>query len=384
MQTRVVLLGLVFGSLVACSGEDSTGGPAGSGGDGAKGGAGAGSGGGSGSSGTLGSAGTLGAGGAQGGTGGALGSGGSAGTAGASGGALGSGGAGGGGAAGSGGGAGAGGTDGVGGTGGGPTCTGSTLRPGENTRTLQVGGVSRTYILHVPASYTGSTPVPLVVDFHPILFSGSFERGNSGYLELSDQEGFIVAWPNGIDNAWNVGPCCTRSRTVDDLGFAKALVDQIKAEGCVDPKRVYATGFSMGGGMSQFLGCNAADVFAAIAPSAFDLLQESEEPCHPSRPISVILFRGTADNIVPYAGGASRPPNGLNVTIHFLGARATFQRWAELNGCTGSPVAGAGGCETYAQCREGAEVTLCTAQGGGHSSGDERAGWEMMKKHPIP
>jgi poly(3-hydroxybutyrate) depolymerase len=125
--------------------------------------------------------------------------------------------------------------------------------------------------------------VPLVIDFHPILFNGSFERGNSGYLQLSDRDGFIVAWPNGIDNAWNVGPCCTRSRTVDDVAFARALVDAIKAEGCVDPKRVYATGFSMGGGMSHYLACHAADVFAAVVPSAFDLLEENSPMCNPAR-----------------------------------------------------------------------------------------------------
>src|SRR5689334_22069331 len=108
-----------------------------------------------------------------------------------------------------------------------------------------------------------------------------FARDGSGYRELSDSEGFIVAWPIGIDQAWNIGPCCTRSRDVDDLGLALQLVDKIKGQGCIDPKRVYATGFSMGGGMSHFLACNAADVFAAVVPAAFDLLEPDEEPCMP-------------------------------------------------------------------------------------------------------
>jgi polyhydroxybutyrate depolymerase len=140
----------------------------------------------------------------------------------------------------------------------------------------------------------------------------------------------------------------------------------------------------MGGGMSHYLACNAADLFAAVAPSAFDLLAAEEEPCMPSRPISVISFRGTADPIVPYAGGASSPPNGLNVTIHFQGAENTFKKWAELNGCTGEPMAGSGGCRTYAQCKAGTEVTLCTKQGGSHDPGDAKLGWAFMKKHPMP
>ncbi|HEX4341342.1 MAG TPA: PHB depolymerase family esterase [Polyangiaceae bacterium] len=277
---------------------------------------------------------------------------------------------------------------GAGGAGGGGavTCPAtSTLPMGETTQSIMVGGVSRSYILHVPAKYTGTSPTPLVVDWHPILATAQFERGNSGYAALSDSEGFIVAYPQGIDNAWNIGPCCTMSRTVDDLGFAKALVDKLKSQGCIDPKRVYAAGYSMGGGMSHYLGCNAADVFATVTPAAFDLLEEDEEPCHPSRPITVMSFRGTADPIVPYAGGASNPPNGLAVTIHFLGAVATFQKWAMLDSCTdASPTMGANGCQTYSKCNAGVEVTLCTAQGGGHVTGDATQEWAMMKKHPMP
>ena len=265
------------------------------------------------------------------------------------------------------------------------TCPASALKPGDTSASLQVGGVTRNYILHVPTGYTGKAPVPLVLDFHPILSDDTYERMNSGYAGLADTEGFVVAFPDGIDNAWNVGPCCTTSRTVDDLGFAKGLVTALEGQACVDPKRVYAVGYSMGGGMSHYLGCNAADVFAAIAPAAFDLLEDSEEPCHPSRPITEITFRGTADPIVPYGGGASMPPNGLNVTIHFLGAQGTFQKWSQLDGCTGSPsAADSNGCSTYSKCQAGAEVTLCTKQGGGHDTGSPQIGWAMLKAHPMP
>jgi len=264
------------------------------------------------------------------------------------------------------------------------TCPATVLPPGEATTTLQVGGVARTFILRVPQGYTGKTAVPFVIDWHSLGATGAAQEGISGYKALSDQEGFIIAWPNGIDQAWNIGPCCTRSNTVDDLGFARAIVDDVKKRACIDPKRVYADGYSMGGGMSHYLGCNAADVFAAVAPSAFDLLTEDEEPCHPARPITVISFRGTADPLVPYAGGASSPPNGLNVTIHFLGAEGTFKKWADLNGCTDTPTDTGNGCKAYTQCKEGTEVTLCTKQGGSHDPGDPKVGWAMLKKHAMP
>ncbi len=270
----------------------------------------------------------------------------------------------------------------------GPTvvsCPTTILQPGDSNGSLMSGGATRTYILHVPTGYTGKTPIPVVVDYHSLGSTSSGEKGISGYASLGDTEGYATVFPQGIDNAWNIGPCCTTSRTVDDLAFTRALVKDVQAKVCVDPKRIYAVGYSMGGGMSHYLGCNAADLFAAIAPAAFDLLIASEEPCNPSRPITEISFRGTADPLVNYDGGASMPPSGLQVTIHFLGAQGTFQKWAQLDGCTGSPSApDSNGCSTYSQCKDGVEATLCTKQGGGHDPGNSQLGWAMLKSHPMP
>ena len=187
-----------------------------------------------------------------------------------------------------------------------------------------------------------------------------------------------LAFPDGIDNAWNIGPCCTNSREVDDLGFAKAMIESVVADGCIDLSRVYATGFSMGGGMSHFLACNAADVFAAVAPAAFDLLEPEDPPCSPSRPISVLSFRGTADSVVPYEGG---PGSGGRVA--FQGAQQTLERWAQINGCT-EEVVNEGSCAYYQNCSSGAEVGLCTQEGGGHAPGDASVGWAFLSRFSLP
>lgn len=272
-------------------------------------------------------------------------------------------------------------TTGAGGTGGSPpeeACSMPPLAPGNTTRTVDVGGMQRTFIVHVPESYTGTTRVPLVLDFHPLGGTGSQEQSSSGYQRIADDEGFLIAFADGIDNAWNIGPCCTTSRDVDDLGFAMAMVESIAGDGCVDPKRIYSVGFSMGGGMSHYLACNAADVFAAVAPAAFDLLVPEEMPCAPSRPISVLAFRGTNDTTVPFAGGLG--PSGR---INFLGAQASFERWAEINGCA-APPASEGDCTYYSECDGGTEVGLCVAQGGGHATGDANAGWAFLSQFSLP
>ncbi|WP_437722825.1 alpha/beta hydrolase family esterase [Sorangium sp. So ce861] len=262
-------------------------------------------------------------------------------------------------------------------------CPATTLSIGDNDRTVTVGDTTRSYVVRLPASYTGASAMPLVLDFHTLGGTSAAEAEASGYRELAEREGFIVAWPQGIDGAWNIGPCCTTSRDVDDVAFARALVQEVQAEACVDVKRVYAVGVANGGGMAYHLACNAADVFAGVAPSAFDLLAESEQPCQPARPVTEISFRGTADVLVPYEGGAQQAPNGANIT--FLGAVGTFERWAELNQCTGSPSAeDESGCSTISSCAGGVEVTLCTAQGGGTAWGSAEIGWATLKRHSLP
>jgi polyhydroxybutyrate depolymerase len=264
------------------------------------------------------------------------------------------------------------------------TCPTVALQPGNTTQTIQIAGTNRSYVLHVPAAYDGSKPVPLILDFHGLGTSGMFEQMNSSYPAQTDPDGAVMAFPTGLSGplgaGWNVGPCCVAG--VDDVAFARAVVADVSASACIDPKRVYATGFSMGGGMAYFLACNAADMFAGVAASSFDLLQDNVGDCLPSRPITVISFRGTGDNLVPYDGGPSSFVPGMPVT--FLGAQATFQKWADLDQCAGSPSApDANGCSTFASCGGGVEVVLCTDQGG-QKQGNAAFAWPVLKRHPLP
>ena len=264
------------------------------------------------------------------------------------------------------------------------TCPTPARPVGNTNETLQVGALSRTYVLHLPPTYDGMNPVPLVVDFHGIGSSGTSEASSSPYPAVTDPEGVVMAFPDGmkgpIGTAWNMGPCCVAG--VDDMAFAKALVADIERTACIDPGRVYAVGVLTGGGMANALACQAADVFAAVAPAAFDLLQENVNDCSPARPITVISFRGTADTRVPYTGGASSLVPGMPIT--FLGAQATFKKWAAIDRCTGVPSPeDSHGCSTYPSCQGGVEVFLCTKQGGREEPGDATVAWPVLKRHTL-
>ncbi len=226
--------------------------------------------------------------------------------------------------------------------------------------------------------------MPLVLDFHGIGGTGSTELAASPYPARLDAEGVIMAFPDGLKGpagtAWNVGPCCVAS--VDDVAFSRAVVADVQSTACIDAHRVYAVGFLTGGGMAHYLGCQAADLFAAIAPAAFDLLAENLPDCHPPRAVTEVSFRGTADTRVPYDGGPSSLVPGMPLT--FLGAVGTFDAWAQIDGCSGTASADdANGCAHYSGCSGGAEVILCTKQGGGEDPGDPAVAWPVLMRHSL-
>ncbi len=279
-------------------------------------------------------------------------------------------------------------TGGEGGTAGAPEvqdCSGKTVTPGDHEIMLEVDGRSRSYVLHVPDSVDASGPVPLILDFHGNGSNANAQRGSSGWQEKSDQEGFIVAYPNGLGNSWNVGVCCGEAlmSNSDDVAFAKAIVEQVSAEACIDPKRVFATGHSNGAGLVHRIACEGAEVFAAVAPAASDIVTD---PCEPSRPISEISFRGMADDLVDYNGG-----NTGSTGWYSPGAKQTLEIWKEINGCTGQVEPVLEYCETYTMCDAGTEATLCSLPDTGHDPYNNAVGfdvvdaaWAMFERQPMP
>src|SRR4029453_12676105 len=136
---------------------------------------------------------------------------------------------------------------------------------GDSAQTLPFGGVERQYLVHGPPGYDGATPVPLVVDIHGFSSNALQQRAISGMRPLSDSKGFLVAYPEGLDSAWNANLCCG-NRGIDDVGFIRAVVAAVSAQANIAPRRIYVTGLSNGGAMSHRLACDAADLFAASAP----------------------------------------------------------------------------------------------------------------------
>ena len=117
------------------------------------------------------------------------------------------------------------------------------------------GGIQRDYILYVPANYTGTNAVPLILNFHGYTSNANAQMWYGDFRSIADTVGFIIAHPMGtLDNSgnthFNVG---WGGSSVDDIGFTSALIDSISAAYSINLNRVYSTGMSNGGYFSYHL-----------------------------------------------------------------------------------------------------------------------------------
>lgn len=218
--------------------------------------------------------------------------------------------------------------------------TGADMRASATENTLMHDGLRRSYTVHVPAASSGKGRVPLVLVLHGGGGNADNAERMTGFSIKADQEGFIVAYPEGSGRfrgrvlTWNAGHCCGYAMThrIDDTGFIRALIDTLIRDYPIDPKRVFVTGMSNGGMMAHRLGRELPDRIAAIAPVVATLFGDENKP---NEPVSALMINGLLDTSVPNAGGA---PGG-----RFAGAwdgrpaRPALDQlmfWAKANGCS--------------------------------------------------
>ena len=269
---------------------------------------------------------------------------------------------------------------------------------GNKSGSLDIGGRTRTYFLHVPPAYDGKKPLPLVLVLHGGGQSPASAERMSGMSAKADRENFLVAYPSGTGRfsrtpTWNSGSCCgyALQNHVDDVAFLRALIDKLEHNYSVDPRRIFVTGISNGGMMSYRVGCELADKIAAIAPveGAQDI------DCRPPGPVSVIVFHGTADRLVPYNGGTSPFQIGPKRSDNSVANAVAF--WVKEDGCSPTPKReekDAVHTYIYSGCKNGTGVALYAIQGGRHTwPGGQVSGnsvpatdlmWSFFRQHPKP
>jgi polyhydroxybutyrate depolymerase len=247
---------------------------------------------------------------------------------------------------------------------------GKTAAAGSTTQSMVIGGHTRTVIVHVPTGYHDTTKAPLVLNLHGSGSTASSQELFTGMDSTADADGFIVAYPQalipeGTGFDWNipgvalVGNQPVPSGSANDVAFLTQLVGALKHRYCIDPARVYSTGFSGGARMSSQLACDASTVVAAVAPVSG---LRRPTPCPAKRAVPVISFHGTADPVDPY--------NGHGAAYWVYSVPQAAADWASQDGCdrsgSTSQLDPTVTLTQYRGCRDGAAVELYTISGEGH------------------
>ena len=233
---------------------------------------------------------------------------------------------------------------------------------------IDVAGQTRSFRLHVPEGLPGGEAYPLVLDFHGLTAGPESQNDLSGMSDKADVEGFIVATPraSGIGSSWGVLP--GRPETEADIAFALAIVADVADRVPVDASRVYATGFSNGGGLANRLACDEAGTFAAIG--SVSGAYPSYDECDNSEPVPAIAFHGSDDFVVPFGG----------LGDFFPAITDWAAAWAARNGCTEDPQQERVTEDVihvwWEGCPAGADVELYAIEGGAH-------GWPGSTAAPV-
>ncbi|AHG90563.1 lipoprotein [Gemmatirosa kalamazoonensis] len=263
-------------------------------------------------------------------------------------------------------------------------------RPGATTfHTVRVGGRERSYMLHLPAGMTNDVPRPLVLVFHGNTGNATTVRAESNLDAVSDRFGYEVAYLNGTgslryaDLTWNVRTCCgfALRHRVDDVGFARAVVDALATTEHADRSRVYAAGLSSGGTLALLLACDASDLVAGVASVAGTM---PETPCEPARRLTVLLVRGERDDELArdHAENAAR---GSPAYATSFDAAQAF--WAARDGCAGATVRDStplAAIVRSADCPTGVGVEQVIVRGQGHAwPGGAKPWWFSPAPSPL-
>jgi polyhydroxybutyrate depolymerase len=218
---------------------------------------------------------------------------------------------------------------------------------------------------------TGRGPHPTVIVLHGALGSGAGTAWTTGFSEAAARRGFTAVFPDGINRQWHDGRAGGPDGP-DDVSYIRELVHRLVANGVADQRRIYLAGISNGGMMSFTLVCKAGELFAGVG-TVIANMPAGIEPCAP-KPMPVIMINGTADPMVPFAGGEVGLGGGRG-RVWSVEHTASF--FAKRDGC-GQPIAQAlthrdqddGTAVTridWSNCDPGSSVTLYRVEGGGHA-----------------
>ena len=210
-------------------------------------------------------------------------------------------------------------------------------------QTLNVNGTSRTYIEYLPAGFDNAQNLPLVLSFHGGSDQAQIQLNQADLRNRADQDGFVLVYPNAIPDPndggstnWQITVSGTLPYTNpnphSDIDFIDALIDELASSRNIDTTRIYAMGYSNGGGFTFDLACRLNHKITGIGVASRTMYAETYSACNVVHPTPVVTILGTADAESPYEGLT------YDGTLYFHGSDEVNNFWINANGLNSTPV----------------------------------------------
>lgn len=255
-----------------------------------------------------------------------------------------------------------------------PAAPTASASAGDSRERLRVDGTERSYLLQRPGGERRARP--LVLAFHGRGESAEEMRVRGRLDKAAGARGMLVAHLEAIEKMWSADTTPTPRRPDPnvDLRFTDALVGGLVRRGEVDPKQVYAVGFSNGGSMALRVAAQRPRKVAGAASVSGQLPVGTAKALASAAPaaVPVMIVYGEQDPVRPMAGVQNPPPPkpGEEPMTATLGTRTSAAAFARAAG-TKPPVTTArpGYDRTlWAPGKPGgAPVELLVMRGAGHT-----------------
>jgi poly(3-hydroxybutyrate) depolymerase len=228
--------------------------------------------------------------------------------------------------------------------------------PGDHHYSFNVDGMAREYEVHLPPSYDGSKPVPVMYLMPGV--GGSIEqmKKETGMNREADEKGFAVVYVQALPKpfpgsfgyseatSWNLdhGSLTPKSAGYDDTDYMKAVDKRIGHEINVDDKAKYIAGFSEGGGAAQYVAESMPHTFAGVG-SVHGTHLDSDPAPGKGDPTAFVAIHGDDDNMLPISGGHGwgegwRPVKGfMTLTMGKVSQSEPLKQkevWSKANDCS--------------------------------------------------
>ena len=260
----------------------------------------------------------------------------------------------------------------------------STQAVAQTWEEVKVGATTRKTLTYVPKNVEESPA--LVISLHGFNQDPNYQMKQTAWNDLADSEHFIVTYPQGNGNAWDISGN-------GDIQFIEQIMSDMELKHNVDKNRIYVSGFSMGGMMTYHCMAKLADKVAAFGPVS-GIPVDYRNPSS-TRKVPIMHIHGTADDVVKWGGDPTHPAGGYGRIDEYV------KKWAAFDGCDvdnpkvvrpypANNTAANATRTIYTNVNDNVEVNLIAIDGKGHWHSNEPNGvhstkelWAFFKRYKL-